>query len=101
MSKIEDYAVQLYTTPSSGAFGTGDYEPAEVDIECVHAFVKGYNKAVSDLEPNWRDMAEIVKIANLLEDEWLHSTPWDGIRDWGFYQEVFKRFKDYKERKEK
>ena len=73
------------------------YEPDDV----ICAYKEGYHQAEKDLELSWKDMAEIVKIANLLEIEWLNGTPWDGIRDWGFYQEVLKRFKDYKERKEK
>lgn len=63
------------------------------------AFLLGYHQAEKDLELGWKDMSEIVKIANLLEIEWLNSTPWDGIRDCGFYQEVLKRYKDFKERK--
>lgn len=49
---------------------------------------------VLEKELTWKDIAEIEKISNLLEIEWLNSTPWDGIRDCGFYAEVLKRFKD-------
>ena len=53
-------------------------------------------EVVLEKELTLKDMAEIIKIANLLEIEWLNSTPWDGIRDWGFYAEVLKRFKAQK-----
>lgn len=41
----------------------------------------------------WKDMAEIVQIADILELEWLNYTNWGGIRDCNFYEEVLKRFK--------
>ena len=96
MSKAEERAIEAY--PS-----TSHYWNAEPDknAEAREFYIQGYNQAEKDKELTWRDMAEIVEIANLLATEWLSNTPWDGIRDWGFYQEVLKRFKDYKEKKDK
>jgi len=94
MSKIEDYAIQLYTTPSSGAFGTGDYEPAEVDIECVHAFVKGYNKAEKDLELGWEDIYSLLYLEREVIREW-------GGKEYsndGLCKEILRRFKERKEK---
>ena len=47
--EIREKALSLYTTPSFGQFGTGDYEPAEVDTECVEAYMKGYQQAETDI----------------------------------------------------
>ena len=91
MSKAEERASSKYPV-SNTVLGDINYLPRI-------AFIEGYHQAEKDLELGWKDMSEIVKIANLLEIEWLNSTPWDGIRDCGFYQEVLKRYKDFKERK--
>ena len=97
MSKAEDFAIKKYPVSIEDAYG----HKVDVNLWQRKACVDGYHQAEKDLELGWKDMAEIVKIANLLEIEWLNGTPWDGIRDWGFYQEVLTRFKDFKERKEK
>ena len=91
MSKAEERALEAYPIES--------HEMYDDLYRQRNAYVKGYCQAEKDSELTWRDMKEIVEIANLLETEWLNSTPWDGIRDWGFYKEVLKRFKEYKERK--
>lgn len=83
MSKAEEFAYSKYPQSKEGVL----YDLARNSI------IQGYQQAEKDLELTLKDMAEIVKIANLLEIEWLNSTPWDGIRDWGFYAEVLKRFK--------
>lgn len=49
MSKAEEMALKLYTTPSCGQFGTGDYEPPEVDGDSVKAYIEGYHQAEKDV----------------------------------------------------
>ena len=97
MSKAEIEANKRYGISR----GDDTEETSGIDMQRALDFIEGYQQAEKDLELTWRDMAEIVEISNLLATEWLSNTPWDGIRDWGFYQEVLKRFKDYKERKNK
>ena len=76
--------------------GDDTEETSGIDMQRALDFIDGYHQAEKDLELTWKDISEIVKIVNLLETEWLNSTPCDGIRDWGFYQEVLKRFKESK-----
>lgn len=97
MSKAEIEANKRYCISR----GDDIEETSGIDMQRALDFIEGYHQAEKDLELTWRDMAEIVEIANLLATEWLSNTPWDGIRDWGFYQEVLKRFKDYKDYKER
>lgn len=57
--------------------------------EIEEAYYEGYNQAEKDLELTWEDIKTIDKLLNKCVD---YSNP---------YQEVLKRFKDFKERKEK
>ena len=64
------------------------------------AFLYGYQQAEKDLELTWKDIEKITDIwDDLHEDETMYSKT--GCDTPEFYQEVLKRFKDYKERKEK
>lgn len=55
-------------------------------------FTEGYHQAEKDLELTWEDIKVIEK---LLGFDNIIESPKE------FYQEVLKRFKDFKERKEK
>jgi len=58
-------------------------------------FLQGYHQAEKDLELGWEDMETIQEIAN-------NYTKYHTMEPRFFvYKEVLKRFKDYKERKEK
>ena len=52
-----------------------------------YAFIDGYEQAEKDLELTWEDVKTIDKLLNQCVD---YNNP---------YQEVSKRFKDYKEQK--
>lgn len=91
MSKAEKRALEAY--PYNRAYTDNDIE-YDGNFCNRLPYIEGYEQAEKDLELTWRDMEEIVEIANLLETEWLNSTPWDGIRDCGFYREVLKRFNE-------
>lgn len=54
-------------------------------------FLEGYNQAEKDLELTWEDIKLI----------WNITDEMDNMTEEEFYKEVLKRFKDYKERKEK
>ena len=65
-------------------------------------FVEGYHQAEKDLELGWEDMRELYIIFTEVDTE-IELCKADNIKaeTIGYYQEVLKRFKDYKERKEK
>lgn len=96
MSKAEERAFKEYPVVMTTLIPADDEHPL-IEQDCNkyirEAYIKGYSQAEKDMELTWRDIDEIEKIANVLEIEWLNSTPWDGIREWYFYQEVLKRFK--------
>ena len=61
-------------------------------------YEKGYEQAEKDLELTWEDMALVCKIEFLICTEYKGGKlPQREL----FYQEILKRFKDFKERKEK
>ena len=43
MKSIKEKALQIYTSPACGQFGTGDYEGPEFDIDGFNDFMKGAN----------------------------------------------------------
>ena len=111
MNNAKEYAEKfILTVDHQGdveeAYNDG-YHQAEEDLTDKAQFSsgwdgfyygQGYQQAKKDIALTWRDLEEIVEISNSLEKEWLSSTPWDGIKEHWFYQEVLKRFKNYKER---
>ena len=60
------------------------------------AYIQGYNQAEKDLELTWEDIREIYCITLNLREHLGASVFGEPL-----YQEALKRFKDYKERKEK
>ena len=66
------------------------YQCNDDDIRSIYA--KGYRKSEKDMELTWEDIKVIEK---LLGFDNIIESPKE------FYQEVLKRFKDLKERKEK
>ena len=40
---------------------------------------------------DWKDIQRIDKCIQETEEYLLMNTPWDGIKDWNFYQEVERR----------
>ncbi|UKK52646.1 hypothetical protein [Prevotella sp. E2-28] len=80
MSKAEDLAKEY----AEKFILTVDHQN---DVE--EAYIDGYHQAEKDLELTWEDIKTIDKLLNQCVD---YSNP---------YQEVLKRFKDFKERKEK
>ena len=83
MTKTEEAAYKAY--PYNGDYrGQGDS-----NSKFREAYINGYHQAEKDLELTWEDIKTIDKLLNQCVD---YSNP---------YQEVLKRFKDYKERNEK
>ena len=101
MSKAEDRALEAYPKMSrisephglipadnqSHYLGDGNEEKRE-------AFLLGYHQAEKDLELTWEDIREICRM-------WIESKTPFGVTGEALSIEVLKRFKNYKERKEK
>lgn len=68
-------------------------------IECGN-YIAGYHQAEKDLELSWEDIKLIHKIT-YEESRNVSLNKGGEISEQEFYQDVLKRFKDYKERKEK
>lgn len=64
-------------------------------------FIEGYHQAEKDLELTWEDMRELYIIFAEVDVE-IELCKADNIKSEtiGYFQEVLKRFKDYKERKQ-
>ena len=92
MSKVEDLALKTYPVVMTTLIPADEEHPL-IEQDCNkftrEAYIKGYEQAEKDLELGWKDIKTIDKLLNQCVD---YSNQ---------YQEVLKRFKDYKERKEK
>lgn len=91
MSKVEELAEKAYPV---GDTKLSDAAPSM----CRNAFIEGYHQAEKYLELSWEDIELIVNIDKDTDNEESII----GVRkNEEHYQEVLKRFKDFKERKEK
>jgi len=96
MSKAEDLAEKLYPKKEHVAYGPFPCEePNMIDANKPYriGFVEGYQQATKDLELTWEDIDWIV-------GEAVCRVPEDSGKE-QICKEVLKRFKDYKEGKEK
>lgn len=69
----------------------GIKDPVMLD-EIEEAYYEGYQQAEKDLELTYDDICEIMEI----REDVLEMDSYENL-----YEEILKRFKDYKERKEK
>jgi hypothetical protein len=71
--------------------------------EIEEAYYRGYNQAEKDLMLTWEEIPEILRISEQLKTSWWFrdNEQTKQIGTQVFWEEVLKRFKDYKERKEK
>ena len=84
LSRAKEEALKAYPPQSIAA----NYDT----INRRDAFEYGYLKAEKDLELTWEDIVEIETLLNLVRSSAQYKNG---------YKEVLKRFKDFKERKEK
>ena len=97
MSKAEYLAKELYPDWKMTGVPTVDgQEESMVRIQRV-AYIKGYHQAEQDLTLTWEDL----KMIDEISDQVYAECDVDAFDEKEYYQEVLKRFKDYKERKEK
>ena len=91
MNKAEDLALEAYPVFMTTLIPADEEHPL-IEQDCNkftrEAYIKGYLQAEKDLELTCEDIKTIDKLLNQCVD---YSNP---------YQEVLKRFKDFKERKE-
>ena len=85
MSKAEDRALEKYPIEMYKELG---WSCVDKNAYKRQYFIEGYQQAEKDLALTWEDIKTIDKLLNQCVD---YSNP---------YQEVLKRFKDFKERKE-
>ena len=97
MSKAEDKAAKKALEKFPILFGERmGYDKTSLQQERRNAFEKGYRQAEKYNELTWEDVKEIYCIALNLREHVGSS-----VFGQPFYEEVLKRFKDFKERKEK
>ena len=88
MSKAEERAKERYNIVR----GDDTQETSGIDMQGASDFIEGYHQAEKDLALTWRDMECIIKHYQDIMAE--KSRVFVRAED---YQEVLKRFKDYKE----
>ena len=93
LSRAKEEALKAYPPQSIAA----NYDT----INRRDAFEYGYLKAEKDLELTWEDLALIRLAFDATEDNINHGCLKISPMTKEYYQEVLKRFKDFKERKEK
>lgn len=94
MSKAEERANERYNITR----GDDTEETSGIDMQRASNFIDGYHQAEEDLELTWEDM---MAIDDFLDELLPPRRDSDELVLKGYYQEVLKRFKDFKERKEK
>lgn len=93
MSKAEERALEVYPIES--------HEMYDDLYRQRNAYVKGYNQAEKDLELTCDDIEIIINAFLDYKIESIKSGRTKRYTDKEYCQEVLKRFKDYKERREK
>lgn len=80
------------------AYPVSFYEGTTVDVNEMPrgVFIEGYHQAEKDLELTWENMFDIFRLVNEVLDDYA-----DGKTKKEVGEEILKRFKDFKERKEK
>ena len=114
MSKAEDLALEKYPLMADDdKEGLEALKYIGMECECASVynevqeakqayFIEGYHQAEKDLELSWEDMRKLYIIFAEVDVE-IELCKADDIKSEtiGYFQEVLKRFKDFKERKEK
>lgn len=91
LSRAKEEALKAYPPQSIAA----NYDT----IARRDAFEFGYLKAEKDLELGWEDIQKIDVLIYAVLDEEKYKRYYTQDRDGDFYEEVLKRFKNFKERK--
>ena len=68
-----------------------DFDTKDILALGRKCFAEGYTQAEKEFRLNRARIREILEIAEQIRDDWS-KTPWDGTEDWGFRDEVLKRY---------
>jgi len=98
MSKARQKALEKFPILFSERMG---YDKINLQQERRNAYEKGYHQAEKDLELSWEDLALMRLAFDATEDNINHGCLKISPMTKEYYQEVLKRYKDFKERKEK
>jgi hypothetical protein len=97
MSKAEERALERFPVHEGAS-----KEWTEMHLKSVCAeYIEGYHQAEKDSELTWEDMRELYIIFAEVDTEIELNMTNITAETLGYYQEVLKRFKDFKERKKK
>ena len=99
MSKAEEKALEAYPKKIEWVGNQWDGAPFDVNSKSRVAYEQGYQQAERDLELTWEDMAFIRVAFDALEANIHLGAIKIQPMTKEYYEEVLKRFKDYKERK--
>lgn len=73
-----------------------------LDYNQIYDAIKyGYHQAEKDLELTWEDIADILDVTDIIANDDSMEERLKTVSEEEYCQEVLKRFKDFKERKEK
>ena len=107
MSKAEErgkiYALHKASEKLHDYYGNAMLSVVQFDgYDIKNAYIEGHHQAEKDLELTWEDMRELYIIFAEVDTE-IELCKANDIKaeTIGYYQEVLKRFKDFRERKEK
>ena len=101
MSKAEEKSLIAYPQKIEWVGNQQDGAPFDINSESRVAYKQGYHQAEKDLELTWEDMMLIHKCIKDAMNYHLYKMM-EGVEGQKIvYQEVLKRFNDFKERKEK
>ena len=102
MSKAEERSTKAYPVvkvKSVGPLPGGGISEIDMNLLARKAYLKGYHQAEKDLELTWEDMMIIHKCIKDAMNYHLYKMM-EGVEGQKVvYQEVLKRFKDFRERK--
>ena len=98
MSKAEEYSFNI---PSELFQQLTKEQQVLWRKEIENTFNNGYHQAEEELELSWEDIQKIDVLIYAVLDEEKYKRYYAQDRDGNFYEEVLKRFKDFRERKKK
>lgn len=76
-------------------------ETSGVDMQRASDFIEGYHQAEKDLELTWEDIASILDTTDVIANDDSMEERLKTMSEEEYCQEVLRRFKSYKEGKEK
>ena len=98
MSKAEEKTIELMKK-AKDFIPDGGYSEKELNL-AFFMFINGYHQAEKDLELTWEDIAGILDVTDIIANDDSMEERLKTMSEEEYCQEVLKRFKDFKERKD-